>query len=123
MKQTTKAFVFLAVAGPLAIAATIWNASTAEANQADAVRATAAERCRMLADYAQDVAEMRDLGFRLSDVKEINAEKYQNNILDAHNMAAEMTYQHGDLPPAQVREGLLSGCMTAVNQEASRRAQ
>jgi len=91
------------------------------ANQADAVKATAAQRCTMLADYAADVAEMRDLGFRLAEIKEINAEKFRNNILDAHNMAAEMTYQHAELAPKEVRAGLLSGCMAAVNEEAARR--
>lgn len=91
------------------------------ASQADAVKSTAAQRCVQLADYAADVAEMRDLGFRLAEIKEINAEKYRNNILDAYNRAAEMTYQHGDLAPREVRAGLLTGCMAAVNEEAVRR--
>jgi hypothetical protein len=123
MKQTTKALLFLAIACPVAIAATVMNAATAEANQASAVKATAAQRCVMLADYAQDVAEMRDIGMRLSDIKEINAERYRNNILDAHDMAAEMTYRNGDLTPSQIHEGLLLGCMQAVNEETARRAQ
>lgn len=123
MKQTTKAFVFLAIAFPIAIAATVMNAATAEASQADAVKATAAQRCVQLADYAADVAEMRDLGMRLAEIKEINAEQYSNNILDARNMAAELAYKHAELAPKQVRAGLLSGCMSAVNEEATRRAK
>lgn len=91
------------------------------ATQSDVVKATASQRCVQLADYAADVAEMRDLGMSLADIKEINGERFRNNVLDAHNMAAEMTYQHGDLPPRQVRAGLLSGCMAAVNEEAARR--
>lgn len=121
MKQTTKALLFLAIACPVAIAATVMNAATAEASQADAVNATAAQRCVQLADYAADVAEMRDLGFRLAEIKEINAEKFANNILEAHNMAAGMAYKHAELSPKQVRAGLLTGCMASVNEEAVRR--
>lgn len=91
------------------------------ANQADAVKATAAQRCTQLADYAADVAEMRDIGMSLAEIKEINAERYRNNILEAHNMAAEMTYKHAELAPREVRNGLLTGCMAAVNEEAVRR--
>lgn len=91
------------------------------ASQADAVKATATQRCVILADYAHDVAEMRDLGMPLKDIKEINAERYSNNILDAYNIAAGMAYKHSDLAPRQVREGLLTGCMSAVNAEAARR--
>lgn len=91
------------------------------AGQADAVKSTAAQRCVQLADYAADVAEMRDLGFRLKEIKEINAEQYSNNILDARNMTAEIAYKHADLPPKEVRAGLLTGCMAAVNEEAARR--
>jgi hypothetical protein len=91
------------------------------ASQADAVKATAAQRCVMLADYAQDVAEMRDLGMPLKEIKEHNAERYANNILDAYNIAAGMAYKHSELAPAQVREGLLTGCMHTVNAEAERR--
>ena len=93
------------------------------ASQADALNATAAQRCVMLADYAQDVAEMRDLGFRLAEIKEINGERYQNNILDAHNLAAEMTYRHAELAPKEIRAGLLTGCMSTVNAESLRRSR
>lgn len=93
------------------------------ASQADMLKATAAQRCVMLADYAQDVAEMRDLGLRLAEIKEINGERYQNNVLQAHNMAAEMTYRHAELAPREVRAGLLTGCMASVNEESVRRSR
>lgn len=91
------------------------------ASQESFVKSTAAQRCVQLADYAADVAEMRDLGFRLAEIKEINGERYKNNVLEAHNMAAAMTYQHAELAPKEVRAGLLTGCMASVNEESVRR--
>jgi len=43
------------------------------------------------------------------------------SILDAYNIAAGMAYKHSDMAPAEVREGLLTGCMSAVNAEVARR--
>lgn len=92
------------------------NAPAAHADQAKIDRA--AERCVVLADYAQDVAEMRDLGFSLNDVKETNAEQYRGNILDAHNITAEITYRNRGLPPKEIRKGLLEGCLYGVANHA-----
>lgn len=88
----------------------------AHADQAKIDRA--GQRCVELADYAQDVAEMRDMGFTLNDIKETNAEQYRGNILDAHNITAEITYRNRGLPPKQIRKGLLDGCLYGVANHA-----
>jgi hypothetical protein len=76
---------------------------------------TPADRCEILADYAQGVAKLRDEGVRLSAVKEITAERADGVMLDAFNKAAAMAYRYDDMTPAQVRKGLLTGCLETVN--------
>lgn len=102
-----------------ALAALLFSLSAAATTQSQNVHATPEQRCEFLAQYASDVAYSRDLGVRIKDVKEINAEKYRNVILDAHNQVAEMTYRHSDLSPEQMQAGILSGCMETVKEHRS----
>lgn len=96
------------------------NLPAAKAGQSKVDRANA--RCVELADYSKDVAEMRDMGISLAAVKETNAEQYRANILEAHDIAAEITYRNRALVPAKIREGMLTGCLGAVADEAKRRS-
>ena len=96
------------------------NLPAAQAGQSKVDRAN--ERCVELADYSQDVAEMRDMGISLASVKETNAEQYRANILEAHDIAAEITYRNRGLEPKMIREGMLSGCRDSVAAEAKRRS-
>lgn len=94
----------------LACASTIAHAETAE------------DRCRNLSEYAASVAELRDEGTRLKDVLEVVEERAARRMVDAYNRTAKLVYQNSDLTPAEVRAGMLEGCMSTVKAEKARRA-
>ena len=91
------------------------------ATHADFVKATPEQRCKMLSEYASDVAIVRDLGMPLKEVKETNGEKYRNNILMAHDMAAEMIYRNSDVSPENSTVYVYNGCMQGLEDVRSAR--
>lgn len=89
------------------------------ATHAEFVKATPEQRCKMLSEYASDVAIFRDLGMPLKAVKETNVEQYRNNILMAHDMAAEMVYRNSDVSPENSQVYVLNGCLQGLDEVRS----
>lgn len=81
---------------------------------AQAVAETPEDRCHDLAEYAHDVAMLRDQGVRLAEIKELNHERATAYMAGVYDKAAEMVYR-SDLDPAGVQIGMLNGCMETVN--------
>ncbi len=81
---------------------------------AQAMAETPQDRCHNLAEYAHDVAMLRDQGVRLAEVKQLNHERATPYMAGVYDKAAEMVYR-SDLHPAGVQIGMLQGCMETVN--------
>lgn len=122
VKQQDKAGAAVITYSLLSLA--IWAGAIAAvmAVSAPAQASTPLQRCVEISDYAEGVANLRDEGVRLVDVKEFNAERAMPSMVDAYDLAATLTYRHSDLTPAQVRTQMLKGCVQAVNDENARRA-
>lgn len=99
------------LAATLVLACTAANASTP------------AQRCVAIADYSQGVAALRDEGATLADVKQFNEERASRGMRPAYDLAATIVYRNSDMPPRDVRDAMLTGCMNAVQEEAARRAR
>lgn len=84
---------------------------------------TPAQRCVAIADYSQGVAALRDEGATLADVKQFNAERASHGMRPAYDLAATIVYKNSDLPPGDVRDAMLAGCMRAIEEEQARRAR
>lgn len=89
-------------------------ASAAPVSHAQFVAAKPEQRCEILAAFAADVAEFRDLGLPLSDVKEVNAERYRNNVLQAYNETAAIVYRNPGYTPAENALALKTGCLEGL---------
>lgn len=74
---------------------------------------TPEDRCHDLAEYAHDVAMLRDRGVPLKQIKELNHERATAYRAGVYDKAAEMVYRSG-LHPAGVKVGMLQGCMETV---------
>lgn len=81
---------------------------------APALAETPEDRCHDLAEYAHDVAMLRDQGVRLAEIKQLNQERATAYMAGVYDKAAEMVYR-SDLHPAGVQIGMLNGCMETVN--------
>lgn len=101
------------------IAATL-SAQAFAATHKENVAATPEQRCAYLAEYASDVAIVRDLGVTKADVIDIAKEQYRNVILDAHIKVIGMTYGNPQFTPEQMHDGLLEGCLYSVAQERNK---
>jgi hypothetical protein len=83
---------------------------------------TPEDRCENLAVFAQGVAEVRDGGESLANVLQVVSERSGRGMVDAYKRVAVLVYRNGDLTPAEVRVGMLEGCLETVNAEKARRA-
>ena len=101
----------------IALIAAVLSAQAVAATHSENVEATPEQRCAYLAEYASDVAIVRDLGVSKADVIDIAKEQYRNVILDAHIKVIGMTYGNPQFTPEQMHDGLLEGCLYSVAQE------